>query len=239
MHIMITGASKGIGLAIARRFATENDVSLSICARGEAALAQARHTLEMEFNGLKIHAMTCDVSDPQMVAKFAEASQQRFGLVDVLINNAGFGLFKPVHEMTVDEFDTVLDTDLRGVYFMSREILPAMINWRCGTIVSISSLAGKNGFAGGAAYCAAKFGVRGLMQSLFLGVREFNIRVMTVFPGSVATDFFDTAGSPLGDRASSALRADDVAAAVYAAIAIPLEATISELDIRPTNPRLH
>jgi 3-oxoacyl-[acyl-carrier protein] reductase len=110
---------------------------------------------------------------------------------------------------------------------------------KSGTIVSISSLAGKNGFAGGAAYCASKFAVRGLMQSLFLEVRDFNIRVITIFPGSVDTDFFDTAGHPLGMQARHVLRAEDVATAVHVAAMLPARATISELDLRPTNPQGH
>jgi NADP-dependent 3-hydroxy acid dehydrogenase YdfG len=237
MHVMITGASKGIGLAIAKRFAREGNESLSLCARDERTLLIAPQTIEKEFPNVQIFAKKCDVALEPDVKHFASEAIQTFGPVDLLVNNAGFGLFKNVSDMSVEEFDGVMNTNLRGIFLMTQVVLPEMIKRRSGTIVAISSLAGRNGFAGGAAYCASKFGVRGLMQSLFLEVRDFDIRTITVFPGSVDTDFFDTAGQPLGSRASTALRAEDVAAAVYAAVMLPTSATISELDIRPTNPK--
>jgi 3-oxoacyl-[acyl-carrier protein] reductase len=239
MHVMITGASKGIGLAIAKRFVAEKHVNLSLCARREAELSIAQREIEITSPACSIYATTCDVSKEKEVQRFADEAERSFGPVDILVNNAGYGLFKSVGEMTVKEFDGVLATNLRGVFLMSQAVLPKMKGRNSGTIVSISSLAGRNGFAGGAAYCASKFGVRGLMQSLFLEVREFDIRVITVFPGSVDTDFFDIAGHSLGIRANHALRAEDVAATVYAAAMLPSCATISELDIRPTNPRGH
>ncbi len=237
MHVMITGASKGIGLAIAQRFAIEGNVSLSVCARNESTLWDARQAIEKEFPNVQVFAKKCDVSLEPDVKHFASAAIQTFGPVDLLVNNAGFGLFKNVAAISVDEFDRVLSTNLRGIFLMTQAVLPEMIERRSGTIVAISSLAGRNGFVGGAAYCASKFGVRGLMQSLFLEVRDFDIRAITVFPGSVDTDFFDTAGQHFGSRASNALRAEDVAAAVYAAVMLPSSATTSELDIRPTNPK--
>ncbi len=238
MHVMITGASKGIGLAIATCFAdAEKNMSLSLCAREESQIIEAKRSLEVEFPSMKILAARCDVSQEQDVKHFVREAEQSFGGIDILINNAGFGLFKSVTDLSAEEFDRVLGTNLRGVFLITQAVLPGMKDRRSGTIVSISSLAGRNGFAGGAAYCASKFGMRGLMQSLFLEVREFGIRVITIFPGSVDTNFFDTAGHPLGSSAPDALRAEDVAAAVHATVMLPASATISELDIRPTNPQ--
>src|SRR5207248_1985004 len=115
------------------------------------------------------------------VEAFSVAACAAFGSVDVLINNAGIGLFLPVLEMSAEDFDRVLAVNLRGVFLMTQAVLPRMMQRKSGTIVTISSLAGRNGFQSGAAYCASKFGVRGLMQSLFLEARESNIRVITVF----------------------------------------------------------
>jgi NADP-dependent 3-hydroxy acid dehydrogenase YdfG len=179
----------------------------------------------------------CDVSNEANVEDFVAEAEGRFGPVDHLINNAGFGIFRPIEELTIDEFDSVLATDLRGVFLVTKAVLPAMMAAERGTVVTISSLAGKNGFAGGTAYCAAKFAVRGLMQSMFLEVREKNVRAITVFPGSVDTAFFNPALGATRLRATSALNAKDVADAVYHAAMLPQSATISELDIRPTNPK--
>jgi NADP-dependent 3-hydroxy acid dehydrogenase YdfG len=235
MHVLITGASRGIGASVAEKLAAEmgDELQLSLCARDLDALNTVRTRIELTSRA-KIFSGACDMLDERSITEFAGAAQNAFGPIDVLINNAGIGLFKPVHEMPVEDFDRVLNTNLRGVFLMTQAALPPMKLRKSGTIITISSLAGRNGFAGGAAYCASKFGVRGLMQSLFLEVREFNIRVVTIFPGSVDTEFFDSLG---GLHMSAPLTSSDIADAVYAAISLPSHATISELDIRPTNPK--
>jgi NADP-dependent 3-hydroxy acid dehydrogenase YdfG len=179
----------------------------------------------------------CDVSREEDVTSFVRQAEKRFGAVEHLVNNAGFGIFRPIEELSVEEFDSVIATDLRGVFLITQAVLPAMRERRKGSVITISSLAGKNGFAGGTAYCAAKFAVRGLMQSMFLEVRETNVRAITVFPGSVDTAFFDPALGATRLRSATALDPEDVADAVFAAAMLPESATISELDIRPTNPK--
>lgn len=235
MHVLITGASRGIGAAITERFAEANDdrLRLSIGARDLEALQEVRRDIEASSQ-TRVFTGTCDVLSDRSVTDFVTAAESAFGCVDVLINNAGIGLFKTVHEMPADDFDRVLNTNLRGVFLVTQAVLPRMKLRSSGTIVTISSLAGRNGFERGSAYCASKFGVRGLMQSLFLEVREFNIRVVTIFPGSVDTNFFDALG---GLSMKEPLRSSDIADAVYAATMLPIRATISELDIRPTNPK--
>jgi NADP-dependent 3-hydroxy acid dehydrogenase YdfG len=242
MHLLITGASKGIGLAIAEKFASQaNDpayeLQISICARSNSEIDKARLELEQGFPRLRVFATTCDVSIEAQVKEFAREAEQQFGPVDLLVNNAGFGIFRSIEAMTIDEFDSVLATNLRGVFLMTQAVLPRMISRRSGTIVTISSLAGKNGFAGGAAYCAAKFGVRGLMQSLFFDVREHDIRVVTIFPGSVDTDFFSEASGAGELKSRKALQPEDVAECVLLAHSLSARADISELDLRPTNPK--
>jgi 3-oxoacyl-[acyl-carrier protein] reductase len=237
MTIFITGASKGIGYAIAAKFLTActGEIQLAICARNAAEIEQARSTLARLNSSAVILAGVCDVADETSVKQFIGRVQNEFGAIDVLVNNAGFGIFKTVSELTAKEFDDVIATNLRGVFLITQAVLPAMRSKKAGTIITISSLAGKNGFATASAYCAAKFGVRGLMQSLFLEVREDNIRVVTICPGSVDTDFFTADTEHI--RSKHALEAADVADAAFMVTQLPQNATISELDIRPTNPK--
>lgn len=238
MHILVTGASKGIGLSICEAFLKEasEDISLSICSRHQEEIQNARSNLLSLKKEASIYASECDVSNATSVSHFIDGATGANGPIDVLINNAGFGIFKQVVEMKPQEFRDVLATNLRGVFLMSQSVVGDMKQRKHGTIVTISSLAGKNGFTGGSAYCAAKFGVRGLMQSLFLEVRSFNIRVITIFPGSVETDFFHAPGSA-GIHSKKSLKAEDVARAVKLAVDLQTNADISELDIRPTNPK--
>ncbi len=237
MNIIVTGGSKGIGYAIAAGFIRkETSANIAICAREKKRIVEAQTRLALIAPSANVIASVCDVSDETSVYDFVAHIEERFGHIDVLVNNAGFGIFKPIEEISEAEFDSVISTNLRGVFLMTKRVLPAMRSRKSGTIVTISSLAGKNGFPGGAAYCASKFGVRGLMQSVFLEAREDNIRVITIFPGSVETDFFSTAHAG-SIRSKSALQANDVAEAVIAAVALSAHADVSELDIRPTNPK--
>ncbi|HWF43598.1 MAG TPA: SDR family NAD(P)-dependent oxidoreductase [Candidatus Kapabacteria bacterium] len=241
MHVLITGASRGIGFETARKFASSihPDLRLSICARHAQRLNDAADLIAKTTPEINIFASPCDISSESDVTTFVRQAVERFGPVDLLINNAGFGTFKAVEQMTSGEFDAVITTNLRGVFLMTRAVVPSMMERKSGTIVTVSSLAGRNGFEGGAAYCASKFGVRGLMQSLFLEVREYNIRVLTIFPGSVDTAFFDNVKSSKSVKPLNALEPQDIAEAVYLTVQLPSHATISELDIRPTNPKYY
>jgi NADP-dependent 3-hydroxy acid dehydrogenase YdfG len=165
-----------------------------------------------------------------------EKAIERFGRIDVLVNNAGFGLFKSVVDLSVEEFDQVLRVDLRGVFLCLKYVLPGMYERGDGTVVTISSLAGKYGFAGGGAYCAGKFGVNGLMECAFQEARAHNVRLVTLTPGSVDTPFFDVAESATPNR-DRILQPEDVAEAVALAVTLPSRALIREMDIRPTNPK--
>lgn len=238
MNIIITGASKGIGFAIAQTFTKQADKhTIGMCSRKKDELASAETKLRGISSKHEYYSAVCDVSKENEVNTFVTGFEEKFGAVDVLVNNAGFGIFKPVMELSKQEFESVIATNLRGVFLFSRAVLPAMRKKKSGTVITISSLAGKNGYPGGAAYCASKFAVRGMMQCLFLEVRTDNIRFVTIFPGNVETDFFVSADSGTGLKAKKALMAQDVADCVDIAVKLPQNANISEIDIRPTNPK--
>ena len=157
----------------------------------------------------------------------------RFGGLDVLVNNAGVGRFAPVSEMTVDDWRQVIDTNLSGVFYCTRAAIPEMRRRGGGFIINISSLAGKNAFPGGAAYCASKAGLDQFSEALMQEVRHDNIRVSYVMPGSVSTDFGHPGGS--GD-APWKLTSEDVAKVVMDLISHDPRSLPSRVELRPSRP---
>jgi 3-oxoacyl-[acyl-carrier protein] reductase len=155
--------------------------------------------------------------------------------VDVLLNNAGTAILKPFDQLTLEDWDTTMATNLRSLYLVTREVLPAMRARRSGAIVNIASLAGRNGFVGGSAYTASKHAVLGFARSLMLEVRKENIRVITICPGSVDTPLIRNQTVLTPDLAR-VLQPEDIAETVLATLTLPERAMVSELDIRPTNP---
>lgn len=230
--VLITGGSSGIGAAAAMAFAAEG-AKLALAARNTDKLAEIIAALPA---GTEAIAVGADVADEEEVKHLITRTNDRFGQIDVLVNSAGYGLFKPVTEMTMEEFDDVIRVNLRGVFLTTKYILPQMYEQQGGTIITISSLAGRNGFAGGAAYCASKFGVMGVMESIFHEARAHNVRIVTICPGSVNTPFFDDSQMTPPMR-EAILQPEDVAAAILLAARLPENALIREMDIRPTNPK--
>jgi 3-oxoacyl-[acyl-carrier protein] reductase len=225
---VVTGASKGIGKAIAYALARE----------GAHTVLAARSTKELDAvvqdftrQGLKASQVPTDITIPSQVTALIEGTVDGFDRLDILVNNAGIGIFKNVEDMAVEEFDAMWNVNLRGVFLASKAALPAMIKANRGAIVNISSLAGKNSIKGGAGYCATKWALRGFSSSLMLEVREYNIRVVTIFPGSVATNFSQT-----GKKGPYITQPEDVADAVLFAVTAPERSMFSEIDVRPTNP---
>src|SRR6185437_4933761 len=189
---LITGASRGIGFAIAERLA-ELGARVAICSRDAHALEAARSRLLSKSKD--VFAMPADVASAAQISALVEKTAAHFGPIDFLINNAGTSRFGPVHECTENDWDTVLDTNLKGVFLASRAVIPGMISRRRGHIVNISSLAGKNSFAGGSLYCASKWGLLGLTYCMAEDLRAYGIRVTAICPGSVATDFVHPASA--------------------------------------------
>ena len=231
-HCVITGATEGIGRAIAHGLGRRG-ARIAVCARTPPRVTALVDELRAE--GVDAVGAQCDVADEVSVAKFCAFVQEHLGSVDVLVNNAGLGHMAKVEKMSIAQFDETMAVNVRGVFLMTRAFLPEMKRRGGGQIVNIASLAGKNGVPGGVAYSASKHAVLGFSKSLLLEVRQHNIRVLAICPGSVVTPFFEKSGMEL-QNPERKLQAADVAHAVISALELPDRATISELDIRPSNP---
>ena len=225
---IVTGASKGIGKAVASALAGEG-CAVVLAARGKADLDAA--VSELGKAGRDIHGVQADVGVPGDAKRLVDETVQKYGRLDILVNNAGMGIFRPVAEMSVEDFDAMWSTNLRGAFLVTKAVLPHLAAAKGGNLVFISSLAGKNSIKGGAGYAATKWGMRGFASSLMLEVREQNIRVVTIFPGSVETSF-----STRGKKGSNIPQPEDVASAVLFAVSAPGRAMFSEIDLRPTVP---
>ncbi len=223
---LITGGNRGIGKAIAWKLASLG-ADISICGRDEESLLRA--TRQLEGAGVRVHAQKADVSRNSDVTSLVQTTEKKLGAISILVNNAGIGLFGPVQEKNEEDWDRVLNTNLKSVFLVSRAVAPGMIERRSGDIVNISSLAGKNTFAGGAIYCASKWGLQGLTGCMAEDLRGFGIRVSAICPGSVATDF---AGRGPKDS-TKVLTAEDVAHAVGTVVTQGPQSFISEVQLRP------
>ena len=237
MHIrdsacIVTGASTGIGRAVAIALGSRG-ASVAICARNEAKLQSVADQIR-DGGGIALQ-QRCDVSDENSVDRFVSRVQDEFGRVDILVNNAGIGCFAPVDELPLSSFDEMLATNVRGLFLMTRTVVPQMKQRGSGHIINVASTAAKNGVPNGSAYAGTKHAVLGISKSLMLELRDHGIRVTVVCPGSVATEFFDKAGVELKNP-DAALRPEDVANSIVSALELPEGALLSDLDIRPTRP---
>lgn len=223
---LVTGASRGIGRAIALRVAALG-ASVAICGRDARALASAE--AEIKKSGALVYSQIADVTRSTDVTSLVGKTQNALGPISILVNNAGIGLFGPAHEKTESDWDRVLDTNLKSVFLVSREVAPFMMRRRKGDIINISSLAGRNAFAGGGIYCASKWGLQGLSACMAEDLREHGIRVSVVCPGSVATEF---SGRGPKDPGKVLLPAD-VAHAVALILTQGPQSFLSEVQLRP------
>ena len=225
---LVTGAGRGIGAAIACKLSSLGAHSI-LCGRSRAALDHTAAAIQK--SGHQGAVIECDVTDPLSVESLAERVEHTFGRLDVLVNNAGImGPQGPLHQLPPEAWDAILNTNLRGVYSLIRNLAPLMIRARGGQIINISSLAGKNALPNGAAYAASKWGLNGLSYSLAEELRVHNIRVSVICPGSVHTEF-----SPHeGKNAEKMLQACDVAHAVEMLVTQAPQSFVSEILLRPT-----
>src|SRR5499427_6085827 len=225
---LVTGSGRGIGAAIAIKLAALGATTI-VCGR---TLARLQHTAgQIRSAGGQSEAMACDVADWNSVTALAERIQKTFGRLDILVNNAAIAAFGgPLHTMPPEKWDPILNTNLRGVFYVIRAFAPMMISAGGGDIVNISSLAGKNALPNGAAYSASKWGLNGLSYSVAEELRGHNIRVSVVCPGSVDTDLSPHAGKDHNRM----LQSDDVAHVVGMLVTQAPQSFASEILLRPT-----
>jgi 3-oxoacyl-[acyl-carrier protein] reductase len=225
---VVTGAGRGIGAAIAQELSSLGATAVL----GGRTLAALESTAKMiAQSGGKADVLLCDVTNLQSVESAAKHVEDSFGRVDIVVNNAGVGGFGgPLHQLAPDGWEQILNTNLRGVYYMTRAFAPLMIRARSGHIINISSLAGKNALPNGAAYAASKWGLNGLSYSMAEELRGHNIRVAVICPGSTNTDLSPHAGK---DH-SKMLQPEDVAHAVAMLVTQSPQSFVSEILLRPT-----
>jgi 3-oxoacyl-[acyl-carrier protein] reductase len=229
---LITGATEGIGRATAFALGRAG-YRVGVCARTESKVRTL--VKELEGDGIQAAGAAADVGNPDQVGAMVETVTGALGEVGVLVNNAGVLIARPFEELTLDDWDTTMSTNVRSLYLVTRAVLPGMRRRREGSIVNVASLAGKNAFVNGTAYAASKHAVVGFSRALMLEVRKENIRVIAVCPGSVDTSMIRDQPMLKTDP-DRIMKPEDVAATILHALTLPERAMVSELDIRPTNP---
>ena len=230
---VVTGATRGIGLAITRALLARGG-RVFICGRDRADVEQAVASLRSE-HGDSVRGAACNVRSYDNVRSLFSDVRQAFGTLDILVNNAGIGSHAYVEQMSVEEWNATLETNLSGVFYCCHEALPLMKSNGGGYIINIGSLAGKHASPGSAAYCASKFGLVGYSEALMQEVRYEHIRVSHVMPGSVNTSFGRGGGQ---DPAKTwKLLPEDVASAVINLLEMDPRALPSQIELRPSEPK--
>jgi NADP-dependent 3-hydroxy acid dehydrogenase YdfG len=228
----ITGATHGIGRATAFALGRAG-YAVGVCARTAGKVDAL--VAELRREGFAAAGAAADVSQPEPVSHAVEQISGALGEIGLLVNNAGVLIARPFEELTLEEWDTTMATNVRSLFVVTRAVLPGMRRRGEGTVVNVASLAARNGFAGGAAYTASKHAVLGFARSLMLEVRKEGIRVITICPGSVDTGMLRDQPM-LKSNPQRILQPEDVAQAIVAAVQLPGRALVSEIDVRPTNP---
>lgn len=225
---IVTGSSKGIGYSIAEALARAN-ANVVVSARKEAEVTEAARRLESLGSG-RVLGIPADVSRLEDVRRLVAETVGTLGGLDVLVNNAGFGIFAPVDEISPEAWDRLIGTNLSGVFYCCREAIPHLRKSPDAWIINIASLAGKNPFAGGAAYNASKFGLVGFSEALMLDVRQQGIRVNYIMPGSVNTYFNDNEPS---DEGAWKIQPEDIGQVVLDLLSLPKNSLVSRVEMRP------
>lgn len=228
---LITGASSGIGQAIARAFLSEGADLVVVARRKDRLQALAE---EAQRLGRRCAVVEGDVREEETAAHAVEAATVQMGRLDILVNNAGIGRYANLTGTSTEDYDAMMDTNMRSTFLFTRHVVPVLIERGRGTIITISSMAGVMGFAGEAVYCATKFAQVGFTQALDRELRPRGIKVGVVCPGGVKTEFaIGTGRTEEGVAESGMLEAEDVAAAALLMATQPVHSRIIEVRMRP------
>ena len=229
---LVTGATHGIGRATAFALGGAG-YRVGVCARTANKVESL--VAELRAAGIEAAGRSGDVADPAHVTGVVEHVSEALGEIGLLVNNAGVLIARPIENLTLEDWDATMATNLRGLFLMTRAVLPPMRARGHGDIVNVASLAARNGFAGGSAYVASKHAVLGFGRSLLLELRKEGIRVITVCPGSVDTGMLREQPM-LKSNPARILQPEDVAETILHSLRLPARALVSEVDIRPSNP---
>jgi 3-oxoacyl-[acyl-carrier protein] reductase len=230
---IITGGGRGLGKATAIAFAKEG-IDIAITGRNEAVLKET--VSELETFGIQAIYAVFDVSNYEEVKRGIKSILDSLGSVDILVNNAGIAAFGTFNEMEVSEWSQIIQTNLMGMYYVTKEILPYLINQNKGDIINVSSTAGLNGNANTSAYSASKFAVIGMSESLMKEVRKNNIRVCTLTPSTIVSDMSIELGIANKGSEDSVLQPEDFAELIVAGLKLPRRAMLKSAALWSTNP---
>ncbi len=227
---LVTGSSRGIGLAIAEAF-TEEGIKVIINGRSTERVNKVASQLNRKHPDKAI-PIPADLTSREEVEMLVDEALRACGRVDILVNNAGIGYFAPVYDMDFDSWEKLMRTNVDAVFYLTKLLLPQMMERKDGYIINIGSLASKNTFAGGSAYCASKFALLGFSECLMLDVREYGIKVSIIMPGSVATEF----SHPISGADDWKQRPSDIAQVCVNLLKDRKPFLVSRLEMRPLNP---
>ncbi len=230
---IITGATRGIGAAIANRLADEG-ARLFLTGRDEKSLKKMK--TELSKKGAAVDCLPADLTDVAQVEKVLISAMEFLGEIDILINNAGMGIKGNITDMNIEDWDHMFDLNLKAVFLLSRRVGQKMISQKSGYIISIGSGASQTPIAGFAAYCATKYGLLGFSESLALELRQYNIKVSIILPGSTATNFGGSNPQEQISAKPGILRSEDVADSVMYLLNQSKVAWTSVMNLRPLNP---
>lgn len=228
---IVTGGTRGIGRAIAQML-LKNGADVAVCGRVESDVAKAVSELAYETGG-RVFGAACDVTNRKAIRKFFEYTDDHLTSLNILVNNAGIGIFQSVADMSEEAWQSTIETNLSAAFYFSRLAVERFRKSGGGYVVNIGSLAGRNAFAGGAAYNASKFGLIGFGEAMLLDHRMENVRVTTILPGSVATEFGRGVGKAGADWK---IQPEDIAEVVRMVVSMPARTMVSCVEMRPSKP---